>query len=371
MDPFNGGENTYLYIENVGVTNESFTDKRSRYTIGSIVLMLVRTSDWYRVQIVVCGVICKEVVMVCSCRFKQCVMTWIVVSVVAVPFHAAAQQQTTPWGDPDLQGIWTNFDLGEGFSLEAPPPPGVRAARLLGGTGTCVSSSAPLPQAEAAGVGPPEHWFETSTDVQSVRPSLIAEPANGRLPALTEEGNARIDGICPKVMDSYAYMDPWVRCITRGVPGSTFPSLYNNAYQILQVPGYVIIRYEMIHDVRVIPLHEGRASQAGLRHWMGNSHGRWEGDTLVVETKDFTGKSAIRGHAHSDQLTVTERFTPVGRNALDYEAVVNDPATWVTPWTAGIGLTRNDEYTMFEYACHEGNSTAIVNMLSGARSEER
>lgn len=277
----------------------------------------------------------------------------------------------TAWGDPDLQGIWTNFDLGEGFSLEAPPPPGTRAARLLGGTGTCIPSDEPLPEPGGAGIGPPEHWFETSESTGSVRPSLIAEPQNGRLPPLTEAGDRRIDEVCRRTFDSYVYLDPWVRCITRGVPASTFPSLYNNAYQILQVPGHVIIRYEMIHDVRVIPLDGEAPEDPGIRLWMGSSHGRWEGNTLIVETSNFTGKSAIRGHAHTDALRVTERFTLHDAETLEYEAFVNDPETWVTPWKAGITLSRDDNYTMYEYACHEGNGTAMVNMLGGARAEGR
>ena len=277
----------------------------------------------------------------------------------------------TPWGDLDLQGIWTNFDLGEGFSLEAPPPPGTRPARLLGGTGTCIPSGEPLPEPDGAGIGPPEHWFETATGGPSVRPSLIAEPANGRLPPLTEGGSRRIDEVCRRTFDSYVYLDPWVRCITRGVPASTFPSLYNNAYQILQVSGYVIIRYEMIHDVRVIPLDAEPPDDPDIRLWMGRSYGRWEGNALVVETSNFTDKSAIRGHAHSDALRVTERFTLHDADTLEYEAFVYDPETWVTPWKAGITLSRDDNYVMYEYACHEGNGTAMVNMLGGARAEER
>ena len=277
----------------------------------------------------------------------------------------------TPWGDLDLQGIWTNFDLGEGFSLEAPPPPGTRASRLLGGTGTCIPSDEPLPEPGGAGIGPPEHWFETAENAGSVRPSLIAEPENGRLPPLTEAGDRRINEVCRRTFDSYVYLDPWVRCITRGVPASTFPSLYNNAYQILQVPGYVIIRYEMIHDVRVIPLDGDAPRESDIRLWMGSSHGRWEGNTLIVETANFTGKSAIRGHAHTDALRVTERFTLLDAETLEYETFVNDPETWVSPWKAGITLSRDDGYTMYEYACHEGNGKAMGNMLGGARAEER
>ena len=289
------------------------------------------------------------------------------------PSVASGQPSTTPWGDPDLQGIWTNFDLGEGFSLEAPAPPGTRATRQLIGTGTCVPSDESLPESNPAAVigGIPAHWFETATDVAKVRSSLISEPAHGRLPALTETGSKRIDNVCRKAFDSYAYLDPWVRCITRGVPASTFPSLYNNAYQILQVPGYVVIRYEMIHDARIIPLSDGPLPESDIRLWMGRSRGYFDGNTLVVETTNFTDRSAIRGNAHTDQLTVTERFTPTGEDSLDYEAIVGDPETWVTPWKAGNGLSRFDEYSMYEYACHEGNKHAMTSMLSGARADER
>lgn len=291
---------------------------------------------------------------------------------VLAPMPVSAQPASTPWGDPDLQGIWTNFDLGEGFSLEAAPPAGVRASRLLIGTGTCIPSDEPLPESGGgAGIGPPEHWFETSTEVGKVRPSLISDPANGRVPPLTDAGSKRIDEVCRKAFDDYVYLDPWVRCITRGVPASTFPSLYNNAYQILQVPGYVILRYEMIHDARIIPISDGPLPESDIRLWMGRARGYFEGNTLIVETTNFTDRSAIRGHAHTDQLTVTERFTLTGADSLDYEATVTDPETWVTPWKAGIGLSRNDTYSMYEYACHEGNNYAMTNMLSGARADER
>ena len=285
---------------------------------------------------------------------------------------AASAQSTTPWGDPDLRGIWTNFDLGEGVSLETPPPPGERASRLLIGTGTCFPSDEPIPEFEGgAGIGPPEHWFETSLDVGNVRPSLISDPENGRVPALTDAGSDRLDEICRRGFDNFIYLDPWVRCITRGIPASTFPSLYNNAYQILQIPGYVILRYEMIHDVRVIPLTDGPLSSSDISQWMGRSRGYFDGNTLLVETANFTNKSAIRGHAHTEHLRVVEMFTLTDQNTLDYEATISDPETWVTSWKVGIGLSRNDNYAMYEYACHEGNNYAMTSMLGGARAEER
>lgn len=304
---------------------------------------------------------------------RRCLIVFVCFGVGGLCASGAwGQPASTPWGDPDLQGIWTNFDLGEGFSLETPPPAGVRASRLLIGTGTCIPSDEPLPENnDGAGIGPPEHWFETATDVGKVRPSLISEPENGRVPPLTDAGSKRIDDVCRKAFDDYVYLDPWVRCITRGVPASTFPSLYNNAYQILQIPGYVILRYEMIHDARIIPISDGPLPESEVRLWMGRARGYFEGNALIVETTNFTGKSAIRGHAHTDQLTVTERFTLTGADALDYEATVTDPETWVTPWKAAIGLSRNDTYSMYEYACHEGNNYAMTSMLSGARADER
>ena len=305
-------------------------------------------------------------------RGAQLLMATLVVFVLA-PTAASSQTARTPWGDPDLQGTWTNFDLGEGYSLEAPAPVGRRPARLLGGTGTCIPSSEPLPESnpEAAFFVIPDHLFETARDTGKVRPSLISEPADGRLPPLTEAGDQRIDSICQKVFESHVYLDPWVRCLTRGIPASTFPSLYNNAYQILQVPGYVVIRYEMIHDARIIRLDDRSPTDSDIRLWMGDARGHWDGNTLVVETANFNDRSSIRGHAHSEHLTVTERFTRVGADGLDYEAIVDDPQTWVTPWTVAIGMTRFDEYAMYEYACHEGNQSAMVGILRGARAEER
>ncbi len=129
---------------------------------------------------------------------------------VLAPLVTSEQPATTPWGDPDLQGIWTNFDLGEGYSLEAPVPFGGRPARLLGGTGTCNPSREPLPEvsSDAPIFVIPDHLFETATDTGKVRPSLISEPPDGRLPPLTEAGDRRIDSICPKAFESYVYLDP-------------------------------------------------------------------------------------------------------------------------------------------------------------------
>ena len=173
-------------------------------------------------------------------------------------------------------------------------------------------------------------------------------------------------------------MSVWDRCIKRGVPGSMFPTSYNNAYQILQSPGYVVIRYEMIHDVRIIPI-DGRphvGSNIGL--WMGDSRGHWEGNTLVVETTNYSDRGwiaqayaagRIRGIGVSEALRVVERFTRVDEGTISWEATVEDPDVYSRPWTLAMPLKSNPEYQMYEYECHEGN-WAVRNVLSGARVQE-
>ena len=173
-------------------------------------------------------------------------------------------------------------------------------------------------------------------------------------------------------------MNIYYRCITRGLLGSIIPVIYNNGNQILQAPGYVILRNEMIHESRVIPLDDRPHLGAEIKTYMGDSRGRWEGDTLVVETRNFTDKVAIGSNGagypgspgyHSEDLVLTERFTRVSDDILHYEATVDDPRTWVEPWTMRIVLERDDDYRIFEYACHEANY-AMYDILSGARAQE-
>jgi hypothetical protein len=151
------------------------------------------------------------------------------------------------------------------------------------------------------------------------------------------------------------------------------PINYNNNYQFLQTPGYIVILYEMIHDARVIPLTKKPHVTPDVRLWMGDARGRWEGSTLVIETTNFTDKTRIiyaDGH-HSEQLRLTERFIPVDAKTMRYEFTVDDPGTWERPWTAVLSLTRGDsDDRIFEYACHEGNY-GLANMLTAARAEEK
>ena len=223
------------------------------------------------------------------------------------------------------------------------------------------------------------YWLDAGDTVLSTgQTSLVVDPPDGRVP-VKPEAEAKRDYDREHSTDSYEYMSVWDRCVSRGVPGSMFPAGYNNAYQILQIPGYVVIRYEMIHDVRIIPL-DGRphiGSNIGL--WMGDSRGRWEGNTLVVETTNYHDRGwiassaaggRIKGIPVSEALHVVERFTRVDEDTINWEVTIEDPNMYTRPWTVAMPLARDPNYQMFEYACHEGN-WAVRNALSGARAEEK
>jgi hypothetical protein len=152
--------------------------------------------------------------------------------------------------------------------------------------------------------------------------------------------------------------------------GSLTPAIYNAGNQIVQSPGYVVIMNEMIHEARVIPLDGRPPLGSAIKHWIGDSRGRWDGDTLVVETTNFTDRTNVGQARHSDKLKITERYTRVDEDTLVLRLTVEDPETWAAPWTLELPLQRDDSYGMFEYACHEGN-LAMFNILSGHRADER
>ncbi|HEX5227241.1 MAG TPA: hypothetical protein VFW44_06000, partial [Bryobacteraceae bacterium] len=229
----------------------------------------------------------------------------------------------------------------------------------------------------------PSYWVERGTPTRQT--SLIIDPPNGRLPPLTPEeqdlrksarGGKGFPGAWRGQADSPADLNVYYRCITRGVLGSIIPVIYNNGNEILQAPGYVIIRNEMIHETRVIPLDNRPHLDSKIREYMGDSRGHWDGSTLVIETTNFTDKDAIGsngagypgdpGH-HSADLKLTERLTRVDAHTLNYQATIDDPKTWTRPWTILIVLKRDENYKLFEYACHEGN-IAMGDILSGARA---
>jgi hypothetical protein len=169
--------------------------------------------------------------------------------------------------------------------------------------------------------------------------------------------------------DSWEDRSLYDRCITRGVPGSMMPAIYGNAYDITQAPGVVAIRYEMIHETRIIPLDNSPRPAKSLASYMGSPRGRWEGNTLVVETKHFNERGSYR-NANPETYTLIERFTPIGPNKVQWSVTINDPATWTKPWTYEMNLTKDASLPLYEYGCHEGNY-GLRNILSAARAEEK
>jgi hypothetical protein len=298
----------------------------------------------------------------------------------------------TPWGDPDLQGMWPG---NMGVPMQRPVEFGERSlltdaefARREVQASAQAKSDAELFVTSGrggGGLGGPSHWAERGRPTRQA--SLIIDPPNGRLPALTAEAEKRrkearggrgFTGEWRGEADSFEDLNVYYRCISRGVLGSVIPVIYSNGNEIVQAPGYVVFRNEMIHESRVIPLDGRPHPGPDIRMYMGDSRGRWEGDTLVVETTNFTDKVAIGSNGagypgdpgyHTQALRVIERFTRTSENTLDYEATVIDPQTWTRPWTLLIPLTRSGDSHLHEYACHEGNY-AMRNILSGARADE-
>ena len=281
----------------------------------------------------------------------------------------------TPWGDPDLQGLWTNTtttplerpdDLKgkQVFTDEELPEQDRRVAERV--------SFDRAPRAGNPGTYN-EFWVERGS--LSKRTSLIVEPPDGRLPPLTPEEQKRTAERTAARKTSPAdgpeVIGVFTRCITRGMPGAMMPGFYNHNYHILQTPGYVVILVEMVHDARIIPLDGRPHVGQNIRQWLGDSRGRWEGNTLVVETTNFVNITDrnIANFGTSETARVIERFTRVDADTIDYQITINDPATYTKPWTAAIPMTKL-EVPLFEYACHEGNY-AMPGILAGTRAEEK
>jgi hypothetical protein len=275
----------------------------------------------------------------------------------------------TPWGDPDLRGMWPLESLS-GTPFQRPVELGEQALltdeQYAQRLATQDVRAAGADQEEEAGKLGGGHWFEW--DAAPMRQtSLIVEPANGRIPPMTEEGLARAANMKSswseevfEWLDDFNALD---RCITRGMPASMINFPYNNGLEVFQAPGYVVLRLELIHETRIIPV-DGRPQLPGaFRNWLGESRGRWEGDTLVIETTNFNGLSpmVIVGPSNepvptSTSLKITERLTPTGPDTIEYEALVEDPVVLTGPWKMAFPWTRDESYESYEYACHEGNT---------------
>ena len=285
---------------------------------------------------------------------------------------AADAEWTSPrtaWGDPDLRGTWSYANLTPlqrptQFSEQERFTPEQATARDEG-------AHAERPHVWGNVGSYNAHWFDKGKVDPSRRTSLIIDPPNGRLPPLTPAGAARVKARRERTSgrpNSWLNFTAWMRCITyHGVPPVS--TGYNNTYQIFQTPEYVAILVENIHDVRIIPLDGRPPLDERIRQWNGDSRGRWEGDTLVVESGNFSDKTEHRFPSSMD-LRAIERFTRVGDNTIRNEFTIIDPATYTQPWTATRSMPRLDGYVIYEYACHEGNY-AMTNALSGARAEER
>jgi hypothetical protein len=282
----------------------------------------------------------------------------------------------TSWGDPDLQGVW---DYRTITPLERRPELGDREfytdeeiAQLEGRAARRMDK--PPDESTPANLVHAEYLTDPGRRLDSRRTSLIVDPPNGRMPPLTDaaqerQARARAAG-APAGRpggraDSYRDRTLLERCISRGVPGAILPGLYNNNIRITQSPGFVAIVHEMVHETRVVPLDGGAFS--AMRGYMGESHGRWEGDTLVVETRNFNGKVVFRGAG--ENLRLVERYKRVGPETIDFQLTFDDPTQWTQPWTVAYSM-RPAEGELYEYACHEGNY-GLRNILENARDEEK
>jgi hypothetical protein len=352
---------------------------------------------------------------------KRRILMFIVALSVAGPLAAQTKPAKgpwapakTPWGDPDLQGTYTSDDC---INTPMNRPANLGEKRYYTEAELAQAEARIARQAEAdkqefvaanavVTVNPPGHWGERARR-PCKQTSLVIDPPDGRTPALTPEAQARAgargqrggggDALAapaapagrggrgavgggannnpanqPASWEDFSF---YIRCITRGVAGSILPVIYGNGTQIIQAPGYVTLLQEMVHEARIIPLDGRPHANPGIRSYMGDSRGHFDGATLVVETTNFLpNKTGIGlnggGTPTSDALKLTERFTKVDPGTINYELTVDDPKTYTKPWKVGFPITQEPGYANFEYACHEGNY-AMFDSLSGARAIEK
>ena len=316
-----------------------------------------------------------------------CITSALLVLALVAPVQVHAQNRRTASGDPDFSGTYNNSNESgipmqrpaelAGKTLDQVTPAELarlldrrhqqteRVAATIGGTSE-----------NDTGAGP-SHWYENYNATNS-RAWMISDPPDGQMPALTPQAVARAaavraarrggDGYYNGPFDGPEDLTLYVRCISRGLPGSMMPAIYGNSYRIVQGQGYVAITYEMVHETRIIPIGPRPRLSGKIHTYMGDARGHFEGDTLVVETTNFLEKSAYGGA--SAQLKTTERFKLLPNRNVDWSITFDDPNTWVRPWTFGMLLTRNDAEPVFEYACHEGNE-GIQGILRATRAAEK
>ena len=314
------------------------------------------------------------------------VLSFVVAATVTAQSDTAATGEfTTPrtsWGDPDLAGIYSNDDETgtpmerpddlEGFTLATITPE--KIAEVVAERDRRFKAQVDS-EAWRNSISPPPHLIFDTFDRRNKRPWLITDPVDGKIPPRTAEAQARarVGGVSTNQnsrgpFNSYLDMGLYDRCITRGIPNSMMPAGYGSRYEIVQSPDTVAIRYEMIHEARVIPLDRRPHIANELKQYLGDARGWWDGDTLVIETTNFRAETAPQ--RASENVKMIERFTRTSPSAVEWTVTFEDATTWERPWTYSMPLAQVDHtQRIYEYACHEGN-LAMRNILSGARAAE-
>ncbi len=281
----------------------------------------------------------------------------------------------TSWGDPSFEGVWSTDDM-RGIGTSRNPRHGTRESL----TSEEFAERAGRDEAGRDRAIYTETFLRNEWGIRTFGyTSLVVDPPDGRIPEMTEAGRARAGNrdrgtFGPGPFDAFEDFTLYDRCITRGVMGSILPVIYGNGLRIVQNPDTIAISYEMIHDTRIIPLDGRPHLSAPVRQYMGNARGHWEGDTLVIETQNFTDETSIgangNGTRHSNEMTITERLTRVDPDMIEYIATIDDPVAYTAPFTVRLMITTQPDYQVYEYSCHEGNG-AVGHSLSGERAYER
>ena len=278
-------------------------------------------------------------------------------------------QPRTPWGDPDLQGITWNYATITPFER----PEEFGGKDVLTDDEVAAFERQTLERRRATQQTAGQDWWDPGTKVMPTRQaSLVVDPPNGRVPPMTPEAQKNAAARAKARRDRGPADSPEVlslneRCIVGAAAGPPIvPGPFNNDIQFIQTPAYIVIFTEMIHQARIVPM-DGRP-HGNVRDWMGDSRGHWDGNTLVVDTTNFTDRTNFRGSG--EKLHLVERFTRVNESSLDYEFTADDPATWARPWTVRIPMTKIDGL-IYEFACHEGNARSLEGIFSATRAEEK
>ncbi len=293
----------------------------------------------------------------------------------------------TPWGDPDIQGNFTTKEEAntpferpekwEGRRMEDITPAELAAdivERQQRAVETAPFAGGGEPE-EGVAIAVPIHWFDNLAS-QNARPWFVADPPDGKIPPSTANTQTATPPLPREVRlrgglrDSYTDRSLGDRCVAFGLWRT--PGIYGNSYQLLQTRDHVVLRYEMIHEARVISLNDRAPAGSGFDRYMGDSRGHWEGNTLVVETQNINEHMTFRlgGGGSAKNQRLIERFTRIGPDTVEWTVTIDDPTTWTRPWTYSIPMTEDDTQPIYEYACHEGNY-GLANLLSAGRADER